>query len=140
MSHGPESAFTRWIRNYRYINIALIYLGTALVVIHFAEAVVHGLHMPDITFSLIVVLALAGLPIVLLIAWAWGHKKKEDGRDSLIVKPVKRNWLKIATATVLSIGIFATAVFIYNKFFYHSKFTGKEKSIAVLPFASMSSD
>ena len=42
--------------------------------------------------------------------------------------------------TVLSILFFATAIFAYNKFFYHSKFTGKEKSIAVLPFINNSSD
>jgi TolB-like protein len=140
MPHGPESAFTKWLKKYRYINIALIYLGTALVVIHFAEAVVHGLHMPDITFSLIVVLALAGLPIVLLIAWAMGHKKKETTEDVSAAKPVKRNWSKIIAASVLSLALFAAAIFVYNKFFYNSKFTGKDRSIAVLPFSSMSSD
>ena len=132
MSHGPESAFTKWLKKYRYINIAMIYLGTSLVVIHFAEAVVHGLHMPDITFSLIVVLALAGLPIVLLIAWAMEHKK-EASEDDSIIKPVKRNWIKVITASILSVLLFATSIFAYNKFFYQSNFTGKEKSIAVLP-------
>jgi TolB-like protein/Tfp pilus assembly protein PilF len=140
MSHSPESAFTRWLKKYRYINISLIYLGTALVVIHFAEAVVYGLHMPDITFSLIVVLALAGLPIVLLIAWAMGYKKEETNEEVSIAKPVKRNWIKIIAASVVSVSLFAAAIFVYNKFFYHSKFTGKEKSIAVLPFASMNGD
>ena len=109
MSHGPESAFTQWLKKYRYINIALIYLGTALVVIHFAEAVVHGLHMPDITFSLIVVLALAGLPNVLLIAWALVQKKQDEEVSS--AKPVKRSWFKIIIASVLSIVFFSTAIF-----------------------------
>jgi TolB-like protein len=140
MSHTPDSTFSKWLKKYRYVNIALIYLGTALVVIHFAEAVVHGLHMPDITFSLIVVLALAGLPIVLLIAWATGHKKEETTDEVSAPKQVRRNGMKIIAASVLSIALFTTAIFVYNKFFYHSKFTGKEKSIAVLPFANMGSD
>jgi TolB-like protein/Flp pilus assembly protein TadD len=133
MSHIPQSQFSKWIQKYKYLNIAFIYLGTALVVIHFTEAIVHGLHMPSITFSLVVVLVLAGLPIVLLIAWAIGHKKP-DIDNAHVIKPVKRNWLKIGFASVLSIVMFVAAIFIYNKFFYSAKFTGKEKSIAVLPF------
>jgi len=141
MSHTPDSLFTKWIKKYKYLNIALIYLGTAVVVIHFAEAVVHGLHMPALTFSLVVVLALAGLPIVLLIAWAMGRKQTDLSPETIATaKHAKRNWLKIITAGILSVGFFAAAIFVYNKFFYHSKFTGKEKSIAVLPFTNMSGD
>ncbi len=108
-----------------------------MVVIHFAEAVIHGLHMPALTFSLIVVLALAGLPIVLLIAWAIGNKKSGEVAVTTLKKP---NWVKIITASVISVVLFAASILIYNKFFYHSKFTGKEKSIAVLPFTNMSND
>ena len=141
MSHAPESHFSKWIKKYKYLNIALIYLGTALVVIHFAEAIVHGLHMPALTFSLIVVLALAGLPIVLIIAWAMGNKQQGATANATnIIKQVKKSWLRIITASVFSIVLFAAAIFLYNKFFYHSKFTGKEKSIAVLPFTNMSND
>src|SRR6266540_2874889 len=105
MSHVPESSFTKWLRKRRYINLSLIYLGTVLVIIHFGEMVIHGLHMPDITFSLLVVLALAGLPIVLLISWAFDLNKPavKRGRKSkatVTVDPVPApkirlvNWIR----------------------------------------------
>ena len=138
MSHAPESHFSKWIKKYKYLNIALIYLGTALVVIHFAEAIVHGLHMPALTFSLIVVLALAGLPIVLIIAWAMGNKKSDVAAEPSAAKPIKKNWFKIIVASVLSIGLFAVAIFFYNRFFTHSRSDAGEKTIAVLPFKNIS--
>jgi flagellar basal body-associated protein FliL len=47
-----------------------------------------------ITFSLIVVLALAGLPIVLLIAWAMGHKKEEATEETSAARANKKKLVK----------------------------------------------
>jgi TolB-like protein/Tfp pilus assembly protein PilF len=139
MSHGPDSAFSRWIKKYRYFNIALLYLGTALVIMHFAEVIVHGLHIPAITFTLIVVLVLAGLPIVLLVSWATGKKEAPPVNEG--VKGRKRKLpVKPMLAGVLSVGIFVSSIFIYNRFYGRPEFTGKERSIAVLPFDNISSD
>ena len=57
-----------------------------------------------------------------------GKLKKKNFRN--------RNIVVALTLIVLA----AAAFFIYKSFFYHPKFTGKEKSIAVLPFTNMSSD
>lgn len=138
MSNAPDSLFLRWLKKYRYLNIALIYLGTALVVIHFTEAIVHGLHMPALTFSLVVVIALAGLPIVLLIAWAMGVQKEESpgNNNSRVLK--KRKWGRVVFASVISMILFASSIFLYARYFNKPGISVKERSVAVLPFKNIS--
>jgi adenylate cyclase len=142
MSSAPESSFTRWIRKHKYLNISLLYLGTCLVVIHFSEAVIHGLHMPAITFTLIVVLALAGLPIVLLIAWAMERSK--PGPETATVKTKKkqnlRKWGRILLVTILSAGIFILSLSLYSRFYKNAAHGLEENTIAVLPFTDMSQE
>ncbi len=63
------------------------------------------------------------------------QRKKMEG------KLKKKNLLKRNVISGISIiMIVIAAFFIYKKIFYHPKFTGKEKSIAVLPFTNMSID
>jgi TolB-like protein/lipopolysaccharide biosynthesis regulator YciM len=150
MSASREPLFFRWIKKRKYINLSLVYLGSALVVVHFAEMVIHGLHMPDITFSLLIVLALAGLPIVLLASWAFdlnkptlkrGRPPKHSTAEAVHPQPEGAAvWVRRIGIVVLCMGIFAMAIMAYNRFLNHPKFTGKEKSIAVLPFSNMSGD
>jgi TolB-like protein/lipoprotein NlpI len=62
-------------------------------------------------------------------------------RSMMEGKLKKKNLLKrnvIAGISIIMIVI--AAFFIYKKIFYHPKFTGKEKSIVVLPFTNMSTD
>ena len=139
MSHVPESSFSRWLKKYKYLNIALIYLGTAMVVIHFAEAVIHGLHMPQLTFSLIVVLALVGLPIVLLIAWATSKSSTALPVEGVsVIKVKKKMGGRLFIGGAMSVALFATSIFIYNKFINRKNASGNDKSIAVLPFKNVS--
>ena len=63
------------------------------------------------------------------------QRKKMEG------KLKKKNLLKRSVILAISIILIVIAAFfIYKKIFYHPKFTGKEKSIAVLPFTNMSTD
>ena len=142
MSSAPESSFTRWIRKHKYLNISLLYLGTCLVVIHFSEAVIHGLHMPAITFTLIVVLALAGLPIVLLIAWALERSKAVPETASLKTKKKLklRKWARIFFVTILSAGIFILSLNLYSRFYKNAGHGPEANTIAVLPFTDMSQE
>ncbi len=63
------------------------------------------------------------------------QRKKMEGK--LKKKNVRRrNVIAALSLTVIVVAVF----FIYKKIFYHPRFTGKEKSIAVLPFTNMSTD
>ena len=141
MSSAPESSFLKWLRKHKYLNISLLYLGTCLVVIHFSEAVIHGLHMPAITFTLIVVLALAGLPIVLLISWAMERSKTPVTATPKTIKRSKRSkWLKISVAALASIGIFIISLLLYSRIYNKPARADESNVIAVLPFTDMSQE
>ncbi len=147
---GNHPAFLERLKKRKYLNIALIYLGSAMVVMHFAEIVFPALHLPHWSVSLVVVLALAGLPVILLISWAFtfqppapGQAEQKEAADDTPVQPAIKTVKKpgrIILALSLSIILFTAAIFIYNRFIYQSKFTGAEKSIAVLPFKNISGD
>ena len=68
--------------------------------------------------------------------------KKETMEGKLKTALTKNNktvWRKIIAAASIVL-LLAAGFFIYSMFLRKSGFTGKEKSIAVLPFANMSSD
>ena len=68
--------------------------------------------------------------------------KRQEMHDKLKVDAAKRKnasrrkWIAISTGAMLII----IAVFIYNPFTSRTAFTGKEKSIAVLPFVNIGND
>jgi hypothetical protein len=49
---------------------------------------------------------------------------------------LRRKWIAVSTGAML----FIIAVFIYYPFSFRTAFTGKEKSIAVLPFKNIGND
>jgi len=66
-------------------------------------------------------------------------KQKLEGKGRGVSKRKISSRKNLVTLGAIVL-IFIAAIFFYNKFFAAAKFTGKEKSIAVLPFANMSND
>jgi len=146
---GGLSRFFQEMRRRNVFKVATVYLIAAWVVIQIAETTFPALGLPDSSVTFVVMLLLLGLPIALILAWAFevtpeGIKKTADVpvQESITSNTGQRiNYLIIGTLAVAVIGLTLT----HKRFgFGDSDETTSgdagPKSIAVLPFVNMSGD
>ncbi len=146
---GGFSRFLREMRRRNVFKVATVYLIAAWVLIQIAETTFPALGLPEWTVTFVVMLLLLGLPIALILAWAFevtpeGIKKTAEVpvQESITSNTGQRiNYLIIGTLAVAVIGLTLT-----HKRFGIGEFVGTAdedtgpKSIAVLPFVNMSGD
>src|SRR5438067_2594829 len=125
-------------------KVAVAYAVVGWLVVQISSTVLPTFHAPEWVVQTLVVLVALGFPIALIIAWAFeltpeGIKRTEPGEE-LQSKPSRsRTWIYVvAIAGILSIGLF-----FLGRFTAPTKQTASSeisKSIAVLPFESLSED
>src|SRR5437867_12415362 len=125
-------------------KVAVAYAVVGWLVVQISSTVLPTFHAPEWVVQTLVVLVALGFPIALIIAWAFeltpeGIKRTEPGEE-LQSKPSRsRTWIYVvAIAGILSIGLFSL-----GRFTAQTKQTASSeisKSIAVLPFESLSED
>jgi TolB-like protein/Tfp pilus assembly protein PilF len=130
-------------RNVYKVAIAYIVAGWALA--QGLAQVLPVFSVPNWVIQLLVLLIILGLPIALGLAWAFemtpeGIKRTEQVDEATAAAHKKRAWLYVVIASAFaSIGLFLlgryTAPSIQN-----AASGGSQKSIAVLPFATLSDD
>jgi len=128
-------------RNVYKVAVAYIVAGWALS--QGIAQVFPVFDVPNWVVRLIVALLIIGFPIALIFAWAFeitpeGVKSTEEA-DAMppSARPKNRAWIYIViVGAVVSLGLFFLGYTAGNK----SASTGKDKSIAVLPFQSLSED
>jgi TolB-like protein/Tfp pilus assembly protein PilF len=130
-------------RNVYKVAIAYIVAGWALA--QGLAQVLPVFSVPNWVIQLLVLLIILGLPIALGLAWAFemtpeGIKRTEQVDEATAAAHKKRAWLYVVIASAFaSIGLFLlgryTAPSIQN-----AASGGSPKSIAVLPFATLSDD
>jgi TolB-like protein len=71
-----DSSFRFWARvqDHKIIQWGLAYLGAALAIAHGAELVGHAFHWSDVVGRVLMLVLIAGLPLVLTLAWYHGHR------------------------------------------------------------------
>jgi TolB-like protein len=123
-------------------KVAVAYAIVGWLVMQVAATVVPALHLSDKITSAVVVLVILGFPIALILAWAFELTPEGIKRTDEIeaTKPKGRAWIYVAIiAAVLSLGLF-----FLGRLTVSSKQSGSaealSKSIAVLPFESLSED
>ena len=128
-------------RNVYKVAIAYIVAGWALA--QGVAQVFPVFDVPNWIVRLIVFLIVVGFPIALIFAWAFeitpeGVKRTEETDTRLpSTHPIKRAWIYIVVVgTVISLSLFFLGRYTANK----AAAPGGNKSIAVLPFASLSDD
>jgi TolB-like protein/Tfp pilus assembly protein PilF len=123
-------------------KVAIAYGVVAWLLIQIATQVFPFFEIPNWAVRLVVLVVIAGFPIALIIAWAFeltpeGLKRTEIA-DALPTRSRKRAWIYVAVvAGAISIGLLFFGRHI------HFRRPGAElpaKSIAVLPFESLSED
>ena len=100
--------------------------------------------VPNWIVRLIVFLIVIGFPIALIFAWAFeitpeGVKRTEEADAGLpSARPVKRAWIYIVVVGIaISLSLFFLGRYTAGN---RAEASGSSKSIAVLPFASLSDD
>jgi TolB-like protein/Flp pilus assembly protein TadD len=144
----PRNFFSELKRRNVY-KVAVAYAVVGWLVIQVAATIVPALHLAEGITTAVVVIVLLGFPIALVIAWAFemtpeGMKRTEDVRpDEKIPQWSRRKF----AALILVIAIAAASLLGYQVFRAKpsapSSASNPEvplKSIAVLPFESLSED
>lgn len=63
--------FVQELRRRRVFRVAVVYAGTAFIVLQVCALMFPALRLPEWTMTLVVVLLIAGAPITLIAAWAF---------------------------------------------------------------------
>jgi TolB-like protein len=137
---SERPSFIAELRRRHVVRVAIVYSAVAFVVLQAADLVFPRLGLPDWTVTFVVLLAALGLPMALVLAWAF--EITPDGVQRALpaaAAPASAApaWLSartIATVVValslaVSVGWFAA---------HNSTADPVRRSIAVLPFVNMS--
>jgi TolB-like protein/Tfp pilus assembly protein PilF len=126
-------------------KVAVTYAVVGWLLIQIATQVFPFLQIPNWAIRLVIMLLALGFPIALILAWAFeltpqGIKRTEWTDDELTKRSRNRAWVYVVTvAGLLSIGLF-----FLGRYTAPSKQSASAdvptKSIAVLPFESLSED
>jgi TolB-like protein/Flp pilus assembly protein TadD len=65
------STFLRELKRRKVVRVGAVYTATAFVVLQGADLILPALALPDWTYRMLVLLALFGLPIALVLGWAF---------------------------------------------------------------------
>ncbi|HEX6132465.1 MAG TPA: hypothetical protein VFZ24_00695 [Longimicrobiales bacterium] len=143
MSSTPPDLFTE-LKRRRVFRVAAVYAAIAWLIIQISATAFPYLALPAWTITLVIVLLIAGLPIALVLSWAYevtpeGVRRTEPPADAA---PRRRGTL----ATVLVV----LAAVVLGTYMYRLRTppalaagdgrTEAIRSIAVLPFVNMSAD
>ena len=129
------SGFFEEVKRRKVYSIAAGYIIVAAGIIQLASAAFPAWELPSWCLRLVIVLGLVGFPIALILAWAFDVTREGiKATPSIAASPRRRNVvLLVATGIVVSAaaGFFLLPRAIARKM---------DKSIAVLPFESLSDD
>jgi adenylate cyclase len=151
------AAFLAELRRRRVWRVAALYGVVAFVVAQVADIAFPALHLPDWTLTLVIALLILGLPIALVLAWAFditpgGVRRtppREDavpGQTAAAATDVPRGaWpaQRIAAVGGSLVLALAAAAFVLFSEPWAGGTIGEDdadRSIAVLPFANRSDD
>src|SRR6266403_3388584 len=129
-------------------RVAVVYAVVAWLLIQIATEVFPFFEIPDWGIRLVVLAIVIGLPVALILAWAFeltpeGIKRAEDvdlTRDGAGRSGRKWIWI-VATAAILAAGLFVGSIFkLFHAKPHTAATTPHDKSIAVVPLANESGD
>src|SRR5213595_824294 len=129
------SGFFEELQRRKVYRVAAAYIIAAGFIIQIGSAVFPAWELPNWTLRLVVVLLLIGFPIALILAWA--YDVTPQGIQVTKAPPGVHRRRNIITLIIAGLAISAVA-----GFFLFPRASGRniEKSIAVLPFQSLSDE
>ena len=155
------TSFFQELKQRRVVRVAIGYAIAAWLIVQIASTVLPTFHVPEWVLQALIVIVALGFPTALVLAWAFdvtpsGLEKTPEGTGVLAAKNRRHGWL------LGGIGILVAVATVGAYWLSHSSnsterhvdtpqpiakgrssssaFVGNEKSIAVLPFKSLSED
>ena len=129
------SGFFEELQRRKVYRVAAAYIIAAGFIIQIGSAVFPAWELPNWTLRFVVVLLLIGFPIALILAWA--YDVTPQGIQATPAPPGTHRRRNVIALTAIGLAISAVA-----GFFLFPRASGRsvEKSIAVLPFQSLSDE
>jgi TolB-like protein len=144
------SQFWQELKRRKVIKVIAMYAATAFIIMEAGEIMLPRLGLPDWTVTFIIILLIVGFPITIILSWIFdvtpeGIKKTESAKvakkQEAEAKPIQRK-LRVSDV-IIAVLVMMVVILVYPKIFQKDIFediTELEKSIAVLPFKSLSDD
>src|SRR6266481_1703449 len=129
------SNFFEELQRRKVYRVAAAYIIAAGFIIQIGSAVFPAWELPNWTLRLVVVLLLAGFPVALILAWA--YDVTPQGIQATPTPPGVHRRRNIIALIAIGLAISAVAGFFL---FPRASGRGVDKSIAVLPFQSLSDE
>ncbi len=128
------------LKRRRVFRVAAVYGVTAWVITEVSATVLPALHLPEQLITIIVVLLIAGFPIAMVLAWIFDIDP--DGIHRTESPPEVAAAVRTAPARLIYTGLIVAATAALAALFFWRLGATEARpldSIAVLPFANMSS-
>lgn len=132
-------AFLSELRRRRVGRVAITYAIAAWALIEVADTILPRLAFPDWTVTLLIVLAIAGFPVALVLAWVYDvvPTARADAADGAASVPPARRWMAAAVVVAVLLLVGAVTLRVWPEL---ADASARIESIAVLPFDNLSSD
>ena len=129
------SGFFEELQRRKVYRVAAAYIIAAGFIIQIGSAVLPAWELPNWTLRLVIVLLLVGFPVALILAWA--YDVTPQGIQATPAPSGTHRGRNVIALTAIGLAISAVA-----GFFLFSRASGRsvDKSIAVLPFQSLSDE
>ena len=138
------SQFWQELKRRNVVRVSTVYAGAAFVIIELINNITEPLHLPEWTPTFVIVLLAIGFPILIIFSWIYdvhpegGIVKTEPAEKVKAEKiPKSSNSWKIASYVSFAVIL---GLIVLNVIPRAGKKEILDKSIAVLPFESLSDD
>jgi len=149
----PENAdnplsFWQELKRRKVIRVVTVYAAASFVILELVDILSPSLGLPDWTLNFILVLLCVGFIIAVILSWVYDitpegiekTKPVREMKEEVPEKPSKLKVWKIATYFSIVIIVVLVILHIINRSESSKDILELEKSIAVLPFKSLSDD
>jgi hypothetical protein len=136
------------LKRRRVVRTLVAYGIASFAVLQIIEPIMHGLHWPEAVLSYVVVALAAGFPVTIALAWIFDVKAGRIERTAPAPAATRLRGIRLALLLV-SVGVLSAAPGLFYYFVVRgggrslstevSNSASNASSIAVLPFASLSS-
>jgi len=134
--------FLSELRHRRVLRSAVAYAIVAAAVVEFIDIITPALGLPDSLLRAVIISALVGFPVVIVLAWFFDFTAGGLVRGTPSPEPVSSRRAQLIS--IILIVLLGTAVaYLSHRLYWESREQpgfGRGKSIAVLPFASISAE
>jgi TolB-like protein len=136
---GGIRAFLVELRRRHVFRVAAWYAVASWIVIQVAVSTFPSLLLPDWAVRLVIVLCLVGLPIALVLAWAYELTPEGVRPATQMPQALENRWFGTSTALALAAGVLL-GVGATQGWLAIVEPTSQELGIAVMPFENRSAD